>query len=136
MRRLMAWIAGGVVLAGATFGMFALVETSMASAAPSLACVLAQERVQQDSTTLTFIEALGAVLSFEGPYARAQVQNLIRNAELQLQAAEANAYEACHPIITPSASFTVSTSRSMTTSTTTSTSFTLSTVSGLPTLSG
>jgi hypothetical protein len=98
MRRLMAWFAGGLVLAGATFGTFALVETSMASAAPSSACVYAQQAVQQAQLQLYWVEALGSVLALEGPYQRAEVANLIKRAEEQLQSAEANEYYACRVV--------------------------------------
>jgi hypothetical protein len=105
----MAWFAGGLVLAGATFGMFALVETSMASAAPSRACLSAQQSVQQAQLELYFVQTFGAILSLGGPSQRAEVANLIRSAELQLQAAEATESIACRTVtITPTKTVTES----------------------------
>jgi hypothetical protein len=113
----MAWIAGGVVLAGGTFGTFAMVETGMASAAPSRACTAAQQSVSNAQTNLLFIEEFGSILSLEGPYARAQVSHLIANAELQLGAAEQAATRAC-TVITPTASMTPTFTQTQTITTT------------------
>jgi hypothetical protein len=96
----MAWVAGAVALAGGTFGTFAVVEAGMASAAPSGACALAQQRVSDAQTNLFFIEELGSVLSLGGPYARAEVAHLIAGAQLQLAYAEQAAYRAC-TVVTP-----------------------------------
>ncbi|HEY1776519.1 MAG TPA: hypothetical protein VGG41_10220 [Solirubrobacteraceae bacterium] len=101
----MAWIAGGVVLAGGTFGTFAMVEAGMASAAPSRACTVAQQSLSNAQTNLLFIEEFGSILSLEGPYARAQVAHLISNAEQQVSAAEQAVSRAC-TVITPTMSMT------------------------------
>jgi hypothetical protein len=117
----MAWLGGGLVLAGATFGTFAIVEAGMASAAPSGACAAAEQRVAQARETLTFIEEFGAVLSFDGPSARAQVNYLIWEAQQQLNYAEAAAYSACTVITPTEVSTTTSTSTTKTVTVTSTT---------------
>jgi hypothetical protein len=114
MRRWIAWIAGGLALAGGTFGTFAIVEAGMASAAPSGACAAAQSRVAQAQLNLLFIQEFGAVLSLGGPGARAEVNYLISNAEQQLTYAEQAAYRAC-TVITPTEIETTTTTSSHTT---------------------
>jgi hypothetical protein len=111
MRRLMAWIAGGLVLAAATFGTLAVVEASMASAAPTAACTQAQARVQQAKFQLFLYEEFGAILSLGGPHARADVNHLISIAEQQLSNAQQAAYAACNTVTTTTttSSFTTTT---------------------------
>jgi hypothetical protein len=124
MRRLMAWFAGGLVLVGGTFGTFALIETSMASAAPSAACLYAEQSVQQAELGLYFVQALGSILALGGPYQRAEVAALIKHAEEQLQAAEATESIACRTITptgSPTLSISTSSSKTTTSSTTTTT---------------
>jgi hypothetical protein len=124
MRRFMAWLAGGLVLAGGTFGTFAIVETGMASAAPSFACSQAQARVQQAKFALFITQDFGAILSFEGPAARAKVGALIAQAEGQLAAAQQAANTACV--------IATSTMTSTTTTSMTATSITRSSITATP----
>ena len=58
MRRVVGWIAAVVVLAGTAVGVLALVETSMASAAPSGACLRAEEQVQAQEAYLWLLSAV------------------------------------------------------------------------------
>jgi hypothetical protein len=122
MRRMMAWLAGGLVLAAGTFGTFAIVETGMASAAPTFACSRAQDRVQQAKFTLFLTQDFGAILSFEGPAARAKVATLIAQAQQQLLAAQQAANAACVTATSTSTSITQTvTQTSITTVTATAT---------------
>jgi hypothetical protein len=123
MRRLLAWSAAGLVLAGATFGIFAAIEASMASAAPSAACIRAEQRVRLAELELALARAFGGVLSFGGPAQHGYAEQLIRAAEANLAAAEEAQAEACvvvtgTPSTSSSESLTTSTSiESLTTST-------------------
>jgi hypothetical protein len=101
MRRLIAWIVGGLVVAGGTFGVFAAVEASMASASPSAACLQAQRAVEDARYNLFFLEEFSGILSYN-PTESAQLRVLIGRAEEALSAAEEAESSACNTIVTTS----------------------------------
>lgn len=95
MRRLVGWIAAVAVLAGTTVGVLALVETSMAAAAPSRACLLAEEQVQAQEAYLGLLYAVERTDGFLDPSALPYVRAVIAQATLALARDEQLAAQLC-----------------------------------------
>jgi len=114
MRRVVGWIAAVAVLAGTTVGVLALVETSMASAAPSRACLAAEEQVQAQEAYLGLLYAVERTDAFLEPSALPYVRAVIAQATLALARDEQLESQLCE--VATSTSLSTSTSFTTTTS--------------------
>ena len=118
MRRVVGWIAAVVVLAGTAVGVLALVETSMASAAPSGACLRAEEQVQAQEAYLWLLSAVERTDVFFDHSALPYIRAAIAQATLVLARDEQLATQLCQ--LSTSTSFTSETATSFTSETATS----------------
>ena len=107
MRRVLSLIAAVAVIGGAAVGVLALVETSIASAAPSGACLRAEEQVQAQEAYLGLLYAVERTDAFLDPAALPYVRAVIAQATFALLRDEQLARQLCE--ISTSTSFSTTT---------------------------